>query len=427
MLKSTTLQIEERKLENQINEPRYLEIRSDDPDAETRATERTALVEELSAKRLEIIEAYQEEARDAEIAMAKRVDTDGLTSEQREFRDLGQKTSFEVYVQAGARERHVPAGSPEAEYNKHVFGGDASRGEFPIEMLLDRDEELDLEAQQVEEMRTVLTGVVGTAGMPTFVDRLFATSDGAYVGATYPAVGPGRHSFPVVSGTGVAAEYARDGDETPAGGLTVTNADPTRIQHSYEIARSDELQMPGIGMALQRDLRMSLMAGLDNKVVDDLISGLTRVNDTAVLTLTKFLQKLGQAVDGRGARDIRQVRTLIATSQDGTHPTSYGLLSGLSISNIGHFYNMINHDQVRGSMHIASRGRQEKRQDSIFYRTGAMGLRRLIVPVWRTAELMRDTGRLQTRGQITLTGALYADVIVANSDLHVLNEITTAA
>ena len=50
--------------------------------------------------------------------------------------------------------------------------------------------------------------------------------------------------------------------ETPAGGLSVVNADPTRIQHSYEVAASDELQMPGIGAALMAShLRNALMAG----------------------------------------------------------------------------------------------------------------------------------------------------------------------
>ena len=43
---------------------------------------------------------------------------------------------------------------------------------------------------------------------------------------------------------------------------------------------------------------------------------------------------------------------------------------------------------------------------------------RLIVPTWRRAEILRDTGRLQLRGEVTLTGALYADVIVAATDMH---------
>ena len=67
----------------------------------------------------------------------------------------------------------------------------------------------------------------------------------------------------------MAGVIARGTAETPAGGLSIKNADPERIQHSYEYAAADELQMPGIANALASDLRQSLMAGLDNKVVDD--------------------------------------------------------------------------------------------------------------------------------------------------------------
>ena len=63
---------------------------------------------------------------------------------------------------------------------------------------------------------------------------------------------------------------ARGTAETVAGGITIENADAERIQHSWEVARVDELHMPGIMEYLVRDLRMGLMAGLDNKIVDDL-------------------------------------------------------------------------------------------------------------------------------------------------------------
>ena len=91
----------------------------------------------------------------------------------------------------------------------------------------------------------------------------------------YPAVGPGRHSYPIVTGVeDVGAAIARGTGETVAGGLTVVNADPERIQHSFEVARVDELQMPGIMAYIASDIRAGLIAGLDKKVIDDLLTGL---------------------------------------------------------------------------------------------------------------------------------------------------------
>ena len=188
-----------------------------------------------------------EEEREVQVAMASHLSTDGMTAGQREFRDLAQRTSLDEYVFAGASQRHLRAGTPEEEYNQHVFGS-WNIGELPLEMFLDRDQSWT--PKELEEMRAVITGVVGNAGMPTFVDRIFNASDGAYLGATYPAVGPGRHSYPVVSSRVAAPSFARAAAETPAGGITVETADPTRIQRSYEVAASDELQMPGIGAAL---------------------------------------------------------------------------------------------------------------------------------------------------------------------------------
>ena len=64
-----------------------------------------------------------------------------------------------------------------------------------------------------------------------------------------------------MSGNTVAATIARGTAEVPAGGLSIVNADPERVQHSYEINSADELQMPGLMPYMQSDLRASLMSG----------------------------------------------------------------------------------------------------------------------------------------------------------------------
>ena len=422
MLESKTLQRERVTLQNQINSPRLVEMRQSDDDYEARTGERQDLLHKLADVNERMIVALDEEQLEAQIAMSSHVPLDGMTPEQREFHALGQRTSLDEYVFAGASQRHLRAGTPEEEYNQHVFGK-WNVGELPLEMFLDRDQ--SWKPHELEEMRAVITGVVGTAGMPTFVDRIFNASDGAYLGATYPAVGPGRHSYPVVSSRTAAADFARDAAETPAGGITVVTADPTRIQRSYEVAASDELQMPGIGAALVSHIRTALEAGMDNMTVDDIISTITTVDDNTIITLARVLGKFGGAVDGFAAKTVDEVRLLVATTAAMNATNTYGFASALSIANIGHFFNLMPHARFRGSPHFASGNGANNHQSAIAVRTGP-GPATLIVPVWRRAELLRDTGRLQTSGQITLTGAMYADVILASQDRHQHLEMTLA-
>ena len=242
----------------------------------------------------------------------------------REFHQLGQRTSIVEYMQAGVQQRHLRAGTPEHEYNSHVFGGNWNIGDYPLEMLLDRGEYFDMEAPQAEqvrepelEQRTAITGVVSTAGNLSFVDRIFANSEGAYCRGVYPAVGPGRHSYPIVTGVeDVGEAIARGTGETVAGGLTVVNADPERIQHSFEVARVDELQMPGIMSYIASDIRAGSHRWARQKghhgpwrlglVPDVDLSG------TTTITASTWFGYVATGVDGIGARYFGEVRVLAA-------------------------------------------------------------------------------------------------------------------
>ena len=365
--------------------------------------------------------SLDEEDKAAQLAMATNADTSGMTPQLREFHNLGQRTSIVNYMQATVSEKRVSGA--EAEYNDEVFGGNWQQGDYPTEMLLERSEYGGLTANAIadmqgEEKRTLITGVVAGSENESYVARLLAGGDGAYLGASYPSVGPGRHSFPIVSGSTVAATIARGTAEVPAGGISIVNADPARVQHSYEINSADELQMPGLMPYMQSDLRESLTSGLDVKVLTDLLSGLTEVNDNTTMTLAKLLAKFGGAVDGKGAKNVNQVRILASNE-------SYTFVSALNIANVGTFMSLVPHDRFLASSNMPDHG-TANHGHGIAYRTGAGALQRLIVPVWRRGQLLRDTGRLQLEGTITITGVMYADVIVVNSDLHQQLEFTNA-
>ena len=421
MLQSTILRQEELRLQNEINampEVRLADDRGNAEEYETAERRRNEGIGGLAAVRSQIIAALQAESDAAQAAMATNIDTSGWTAELREFRDLGQRTSIVGYMQATVSEKRVDGA--EAEYNDHVFGTNWQQGDYPLEMLLDRGEHFALNAQAIGDMRTEqrteITGVVAGSENESYVARLLDASDGTYLGASYPAVGPGRHSYPIVSGTTVAATIARGTAEVPAGGISIVNADPDRIQHSYEIASVDELQMPGIMGYMAGDLRNSLTSGFDVKVLTNLLAGLTEVNDNTTMTLAKLFAKFGGAVNGNGAKNINQVRILASNE-------SYTFASGLTIANVGTFMSLVPHDRFRSSANMPDHG-TANHGHGIAYRTGAGSLQRLICPVWRRGQLLRDTGRLQLQGTVTITGVMYADVIVVNSDLHQQLEFT---
>ena len=422
-LKSLELSRRASEMETENAEMR-LAINGMEPDAADRETKMTEYTTKLQ-EQLDVMKqrdaSLDEEDKAAQLAMATNADTSGMTPQLREFHNLGQRTSIVNYMQATVSEKRVSGA--EAEYNDEVFGGNWQQGDYPTEMLLERSEYGGLAANAIadmqgEEKRTLITGVVAGSENESYVVRLLAGGDGAYLGASYPSVGPGRHSFPIVSGSTVAATIARGTAEVAAGGISIVNADPARVQHSYEINSADELQMAGLMPYMQSDLRASLTSGLDVKVLTDLLSGLTEVNDNTTMTLAKLLAKFGGAVDGKGAKNVNQVRILASNE-------SYTFVSALNIANVGTFMSLVPHDRFLASSNMPDHG-TANHGHGIAYRTGAGALQRLIVPVWRRGQLLRDTGRLQLAGTITITGVMYADVIVVNSDLHQQLEFTNA-
>ena len=364
--------------------------------------------------------------------MARHVDTDGMTAELREFRDLAQKTDFETYFKAAVQGNEIREGA-EKEYNQHVFGNSWGLGDIPLEIFLDRDEHVEPEVlkhvnerwgSKEYEKRTAVTGTANDSGSLTYVERLFADSDAIYIGTSMPAVGPGRHSFPIV-GSAVSTQataVARGTTQTPAGGITIVNADPESIRAAFTIANVDELVMPGIGAYLQSDIRAHLMSGLDAKVIADAVTGLsaTEIADTATITLSKTFGKFAASVDGVAAKTVQDVRMLVGTTPD-TNRSTYSKVGGQSISNIGHFFNLIPHDRFRGSPHFAAPVSDD--QAAIAYRTAPpRGTRGIVAPVWRRVNLLRDPFSESDADLTSFRGTLYADVVIASTQQHVLHE-----
>ena len=251
MLESTSLSEQKGKLQKELRSERFFMLTGQEADFAQLQGEMRAKITQVDELEERIIKALDKEDVEAQAAMAKNVNTDGWSPELRELRDIGQRACIADYVAATTEERHVTGAAK--EYNEHVFGTYA-QGDFPHEMLLDRDELLDLTPEQVgalqagsAESRAIITGIAATHGSPTHIDRLLANSEAAYLRARFPAVGPGRHGYPIITGLTVAGVVARDTAETPAGGLSIVNADPSAYPALLRVRRYRRAADPGRG------------------------------------------------------------------------------------------------------------------------------------------------------------------------------------
>ena len=89
MLESHRLQIERSKLQIAINE--LPEIRMEDPEAETRQTERATKVQELLGIDQKLIDALENEDKEAQAAMSRNADASGWDPELRELHSVASR------------------------------------------------------------------------------------------------------------------------------------------------------------------------------------------------------------------------------------------------------------------------------------------------------------------------------------------------
>ena len=94
---------------------------------------------------------------------------------------------------------------------------------------------------------------------------------------------------------------------------------------------------------------------------------------------------------------------------------SYTFVSGLTIASVGTFMSLVPHAIVSCPARICLTTEPPTTATASPTALGAGNPQRLIVPVWRRGQLLRDTGRLQLSGAVTITGVMYADAIIVNS------------
>ena len=139
----------------------------------------------------------------------------------------------------------------EADYNAALSMG---VDQFPLEMLAPEER--------------ANTGTDTKTNQGSWLDRLFSAAAAQFIGVTFNSVGPGVASFPVTTAGASASQQAKSEAATAANWTVgVTELKPKRnaVHAIFSIEDAQRIG-PGLEDALQRDLRMALVEGIDRAI-----------------------------------------------------------------------------------------------------------------------------------------------------------------
>ena len=163
--------------------------------------------------------------------------------------ELRNRLQFGTYIAAAMAGRPVLAG-PEAEYNAERG---IREGYFPMDMLADG----------LPETRAARDGDSQT-NQGSWLDRVFFDSAAMRVGISFRTVAPGVASYPVTTAGGGGVQRARTQAVTETTyTVAVTELKPTRhaVHGIYSI--EDDMRLPGMADAIERDMRAGLVDSVD--------------------------------------------------------------------------------------------------------------------------------------------------------------------
>ena len=169
--------------------------------------------------------------------------------EGREFRQLVEDADFGKYVAAALGNRGVTDG---AEHELNQALGIAER-RFPLRLLA---------GNRIEERAAIDGDAQGN--QQTWLDRLFSTTAAGAVGISFRPVAAGVAAFPVTTAGGDSAQRGRNEAATEGTyTVAVTEVKPARraVHGIYSI--EDDARLPGLGDAIERDMRMAMTEGVD--------------------------------------------------------------------------------------------------------------------------------------------------------------------
>ena len=380
--------IERAELQNKLNSDRYVEIRSDAADAETRIAEAKALRNQLHTINEKMIEAV-------------KADDDADTApETREWADVSSRFDLGTMFTNVMEHRASDGAIAEVQKERGLAANDV-----PTSMLMSEQRAVTPAPANTGRTQTEITGFV------------FPQSVAAFMGISSPIVPVGDTAFPVLTSdpaAGTPAENATQAETT--GAFTADVLSPGRIQASFFWSREDASRMAGMGDALREALQGGLADKLDKEIIqgtNGLLTGTILSNNarSAASDYAHYVSSLLYGrVDGKFAFDLSDIRVVMGSDTFGNAATK--LPSAGEENALARIRNDSGGVRVSANVPAAA----SSKQNAIVRR----GNRRdYVAPVWGAVTLIPDEVTKAGSGQIVLTAVLlYATKLLRAGGFH---------
>ena len=366
--------------------------------AETFADDLGALTSQVKSVELEVQAAILAQP---EIVEKRSEEKPTETAEERELLELRSAVHFSKYVAAALSGGGVQAGA-ELELNQHLG---IAQNYFPMEMLAPK-----LETRAARDGDAMAT-------QASWLDRVMAQTAAERLGVSFRTVAPGVATFPYTSAGGSPVQRGRT-EAVAESTYTVAVAEmkPTRAAVTGKYSIEDDMRLPGMADAIERDMRAAMSEDVDRTIflgdsgasgTDADITGLNTYGSVAEPQLTQAqkikadetLKVFVTQLDGIYAASLADLRIV---ASKGANALWYSTIHAAAVDNqtIAQFL-------MASGMSWTMRGQLE--DDTANGDFGAyMGMARgiegaAIAAVWDAGQLIRDPYSGAKTGEVELT------------------------
>ena len=234
-LVSATIELEKRRADLGALLDTEAEKRGEDFEAKVTAAKAAIVTAQSTQETAALAEPEVPEHREA-------------SAEGQELRELRANVDFGRYVAAAMGGHGVTKGA-ELEFNQHLGIGE---NYFPMELLAGK-----------LETRAARDGDA-EANQGTWLDRVFQGMAAERVGISFRPVSPGVAALPVTTAGGSPTQRGRtEAAAESTYTVAVTEIKPARraVHGIYSI--EDDMRLPGLADAIERDMRMAMVESVD--------------------------------------------------------------------------------------------------------------------------------------------------------------------
>ena len=322
--------------------------------------------------------------------------------EGKELRELRQGVNFERYIAAAMAGGGVHNGA-ELEYNQHLG---LAANYFPMEML----------APKPLETRAARDGDA-MASQASWLDRVMAGTAAERLGVSFRTVAPGVATFPATTAGGSPIQRGRTEAVTESTyTVAVTEIKPSRAAVNGKYSIEDDLRLPGMADAIERDMRAAMAEDVDRTIfVGDLGASEANADITGFNTYTNVGEAQIKQTDKVKADETLKV---FLAQLDGIYAASLADLRIVASKGANTLWFSTIHaaavDNQTVAQFLMASGLSWTMRGSLEDNTGNgdfgafMGLARgiegaAIAAVWDSGQLVRDPYTNSKTGEVELT------------------------